>query len=89
MYAIYTERSPGTYVSTYVCAHVWMHACARSVHSSVRVRARVCVSAVRVRASGGSGGATRARDLQMCVTMHICRWVRLRASACTCVCVYV
>ena len=27
---------------------------------------------MRVRASGGSGGAIRARDLQMCVTMYIC-----------------
>ena len=43
--SIYTERSLGTYVSTYVCAHVWMYACARSVHSSVRVRTRLCVSA--------------------------------------------
>ena len=59
IYSVYTERSLGTYVSSYVCAHVWMHACARSVHSSVRARA-----------SGGSGGAIRARDLQMCVTVY-------------------
>ena len=61
--AIYTERSLGTYVSTYACAHVWMYACARSVHSSVRVRTRLCMSAVSVRASGGSGGANRGCDL--------------------------
>ena len=45
VYAIYTERSLGTYVSTYACAHVWTSACARSVHSSVRVGARMCMSA--------------------------------------------
>ena len=44
---------------------------------------------MRVRASGGSGGAIRARDLQMCVTMYICMWARLRVSACTCICVCV
>ncbi len=49
-----------------------MYACARSVHPSVRVRTRLCMSAVSVRASAGSGGAIRARDLQMCVTMYIC-----------------
>ncbi len=42
---IYTERSLGTYISTYVCAHVWMYACARSMHFSVRVGACLCMSA--------------------------------------------
>ena len=42
---IYRERSLGTNVSTYVCAHLCMYACARSVHSIVRVRTRLCVSA--------------------------------------------
>ncbi len=45
VYSIYTERSLGAYVSTYVFAHLCMYACARSVHSSVRVRTRLCMSA--------------------------------------------
>ena len=50
-------------LSTCVCAHVWMHACARSMRFSVRVRARFCMSARACGASGGSGGATRPCDV--------------------------
>jgi hypothetical protein len=91
---MYTERSLGTYVSTYVCAHVWMNACARSTHSSVRVGACLCM---RKRARGarqghpvheGEGAPRVARPVQA-LTVSVrpapprrrARWRRCRRCA--------
>ena len=74
---MYTERSLGTYVSTYACAHVWTSACARSMHSSVRVRACLCMSACAC-ARERRRNAT-ARPLDVC--HHVCM--------CVCECMHV
>ncbi len=81
--SIYTERSLGTYVSTYLCAHVWMYACARSVHSSVRVRTRLCVRArACLRARRERRRIPRLRPLVMCHYVHI--YVGMSEPICIC-----
>ncbi len=73
------DRSPGTFVSTYVCAHVWMHACARGVHSSVRVRTRLCVSA-RACARERRERRRNARSRPP----HVCHYVHNYVGTSTC-----
>ena len=85
--AIYTERSLGTYVSTYACAHVWMYACARSVHSSVRVRTRLCVSAracARERRERRRNPSARPPNVCHCVHMYVgtSTWERMYMHMC-------
>jgi hypothetical protein len=60
------------YAHTYVCGHVYVRAHVHAYVCACRSHASVCA---RVSARGGSGGALRARDLQMCVTTHIHMYV--------------
>ena len=76
---MHTERSLGTYVSTYVCAHVWMHACARSTHPSVRVRARLCMSS---RACACERRERRRNPSAR--PPHVCHYVHIHVGTSTC-----
>jgi hypothetical protein len=80
IYSIYTERSLGTYVSTYACAHVWTSACARSMHSRVRAGACLCMSA-RACARERRRNAT-ARPLVVCHHVCMCMWECMHVHMC-------
>jgi hypothetical protein len=75
---IYIQILICTYISTYECAHVWMYACARSMHFSVRACACLCMSACAC-----SLDVCHHECMCMCECMYVHTCVRVD-SMCAC-----
>jgi hypothetical protein len=68
-----------------VCAHVWMSECASRMHFSVRVRARLCMSAracARERRERRRNTTARPLDVYHHVCMSTCECVYLHMDVC-------